>query len=301
MLTIATMGMRSISFFLAAFLSAASWAASNEPLNATNSAPASAAGATNSTAQPQSDPALIEAARSVLTRALSTLSNAPANPPTGPVNPAPGTASAPEAAKPTSTTMVAKGPNLTRDILDDKIKLHAQDIIRYRVQEDKEEAKRLSLTDGGEIDIPYLGYVKAEGKTCKELAAEIKNSLEESYYYRATVNIAIESVAKKSLGRIWVFGAGVAAQGPQEIPPDEPWTVSKAVLRAQPTEFANRKQVRLKKGAMNTEAGKTPPPDAKPIIVNVEAVLKKGQMQLDVPVEPGDAIFVDTLIVNFGR
>jgi len=91
--------------------------------------------------------------------------------------------------------------------------------------------ERLRVSDNGELEVPYIGMVPAEGKTCKELANNIKAALEREYYYHATVILALDRVSEKSRGRVYVYGA-VKGQGPQEIPPDESYTVSKAIIKA---------------------------------------------------------------------
>jgi len=283
------MGMRSVFISLALLAATHLGAASNEPLSATN-APAHAG-------------ASLDAARTALANALNTLPSTPArDSKETAVKPS---SIRPEAAEST-TNIVTPLPvlKLSRDALDDKIKLRAGDTVRYRVQEDKDETVRRTVTDGGELEIPYLGYVSAQGKTCKELATELKRMLEENYYYLATVNIAVESVLKKSVGRIWVYGKGVANPGPQELPPDEQWTVSKAVLRAGPTDFAKIKAVELYKGAGgDIVSGESVEKDKKitPIYVNVDEVQKNGRTSSDVAVEPNDVIIVKTLIINLGH
>ena len=46
---------------------------------------------------------------------------------------------------------------------DGQYRLAMGDRVSYRVIEDKEEAKSLVVTDSGELDVPYLGRVKAVG------------------------------------------------------------------------------------------------------------------------------------------
>jgi len=100
------------------------------------------------------------------------------------------------------------------------------------VVEDRDnDSQRLRVSDNGELEVPYIGPVPAEGKTCKELAYNIKAALEKEYYYHATVILALDRVSEKSRGKIYVYGS-VKAQGPQEIPADETYTASKAVIRA---------------------------------------------------------------------
>src|SRR5947209_2333954 len=89
----------------------------------------------------------------------------------------------------------------------------------------------LRVNDSGELEVPYIGLVPAAGRSCKELAYAVKAALEREYYYHATVIIAVDHVSDKSRGKIYVYGS-VKGQGPQEIPADESYTVSKAIIRA---------------------------------------------------------------------
>src|SRR5213076_1063560 len=116
--------------------------------------------------------------------------------------------------------------------LDEKKKLGPNDFVSFRVVEDRDnDSQRLRVSDNGELEVPYIGPVPAEGKTCKELAFNIKAALEKEYYYHATVILALDRVSEKSRGKVYVYGS-VKGQGPQEIPADETYTVSKAVIRA---------------------------------------------------------------------
>jgi polysaccharide export outer membrane protein len=297
MLTIATMGMRSILLFAILLGARGAFAATGDSVNATNA--------------PTRDGGSLESARALLAEALKNLTNSAAakaaESPTRSAISATANTHKPEMSNAAPIVATIPQTPLNRDILDDKIRLHPGDIIRFRVQEDKEDTKRLNITDGGEVEIPYLGYVKAEGKTCKELAMDVKRLLEQDYYYLATVNIAVESVLKKSLGRVYVWGRGVSNPGPQDIPQDEPWTVGKAVQRAGPTEFADLKSVRLKKGAAITDKPEamaaSVDKDKKDsgILVNVSDVIRKGKTEKDVPVEPYDVIIVETVLIHFGN
>jgi protein involved in polysaccharide export with SLBB domain len=156
-------------------------------------------------------------------------------------------------AKTEATAVVAAAPTVARtnlvvgpvEVLDDKIKLNSGDMLRFKIVEDREDPKGVMVTDAGDIDFPYIGPIPAKGRTCKEIAEDARKRYEADYYYSATVSLAVDRVARKSTGRIWVMGQ-VGSQGPQEIPADEPWTVSKAILRSGGfNDFANDKKVRL--------------------------------------------------------
>lgn len=179
------------------------------------------------------------------------------------------------------------------DGLDEKQRLAVGDRVSFRVLQDQEDAKLLTVTDAGELDVPELGLVMAVGKTCGELAREIKSKLEKTTYYKATVIIGIDQLNKTLSGRkVYVVGQ-VKVTGPQEIPAGETWTVSKAILKAGGfTDFADKKRVRVVRAGAHGKPGKT-------IYVNVTEIWEKGRTDLDVPVVSEDLIYVPARAVNF--
>lgn len=177
------------------------------------------------------------------------------------------------------------------DLLDDRQVLGPGDRISYRVIEDQDEPRSLTITDSGELDVPYLGLVHATGKTSLQLAKEIKAQLEEKLYYKATVILAVELVNKTRVtGKVYVTGQ-VRNQGGYEIPADETVTVSKAILKAGGfSDFSDKKHVRLiRKTAKGEET----------LTVNVLNVWDKGQLAQDLVVKPGDLIVVPARLVNY--
>jgi polysaccharide biosynthesis/export protein len=174
------------------------------------------------------------------------------------------------------------------DALDDQYRLAVGDSVDYQVLEDKEdpddsgEAQSIVVTDSGDVQVPYVGRYSAEGKTCKELANQLKVELEKKYYYKATVIISVKSMTSK--GVIYVMG-GVKVPGPLELPRDEELTISKAVMRAGGfDDFADGKHVQVTR---KTESGTN---DV--FTVNVSAVLDKHKIEDDQNAEPGDFIYV---------
>ncbi len=177
------------------------------------------------------------------------------------------------------------------DLLDSHQKLGPGDRVTYRVIEDQDEPRSLTITDSGDLDVPYLGLVHAAGKTSLQLAEEIKARLEQKLYYQATVIIAVELVNKTRVsGKVYVTGQ-VKNQGGYDIPADEMVTVSKAILKAGGfSDFSDKKHVRLVR--------KTPKGD-QTFTVNVLNVWEKGQLNQDLVVQPGDLVVVPARLVNF--
>ncbi|HEY0368234.1 MAG TPA: polysaccharide biosynthesis/export family protein, partial [Chthoniobacterales bacterium] len=132
--------------------------------------------------------------------------------------------------EPATTSTVMRTNSMS--VLDDKTRLGPNDFVSFRVVEDRDnDSQRLRVNDNGQLEVPYVGLVPAAGKTSKELAFNVKSLLEREYYYHATVIIAVDHVSEKSRGRVYLSGS-VKGPGPQEIPPDEEYTLSKAIIRA---------------------------------------------------------------------
>jgi protein involved in polysaccharide export with SLBB domain len=177
------------------------------------------------------------------------------------------------------------------DRLDSGLKLAVGDQLSFRIKEDREEKPRqLEVTDSGEIELPYIGRHRVVDKSCKEAALEIKKRLEENYYWCATVLISVDHYTRNK-GSVVVAGA-VRAAGEIILPQGEEMTVSRAILKAGGFgEFADQNNVRLTR---RTADGKR-----EERIINVKEILEKGQLEKDVPLKSGDAIYVKPKIFNF--
>jgi protein involved in polysaccharide export with SLBB domain len=184
-----------------------------------------------------------------------------------------------------TTSTVMRTNSMTA--LDDKKRLGSNDYVSLRVVEDRDnEFQRLRVNDNGELEVPYVGLVPAAGKSCKELAYSVKAALEREYYYHATVIIALDRVSEKSRGKIYVYGS-VKGQGPQEIPADESYTVSKAIIRAGGFgDFANKRKVKVtRKGGHD-------------FVVDLKRVIEEGHSEEDLVVQPDDQIYVPQRLIN---
>lgn len=171
--------------------------------------------------------------------------------------------------------------------LDEKKRLGPNDFVSFRVVEDRDnDSQRLRVSDNGELEVPYIGPVPAQGKTCKELAYNIKAALEREYYYHATVILALDRVSEKSRGKVYVYGS-VKAQGPQEIPADETYTASKAVIRAGGFgDFANKRKVKVTRKS------------GQDFTVDLKRIIEEGHTDEDVVLQPDDQIYVPQRLIN---
>lgn len=198
--------------------------------------------------------------------------------------PAPTTAKSPAGDLATSSTVMRTN---SMAVLDDKKRLGSNDYVSFRVVEDRDnDSQRLRVNDNGELEVPYIGLVQAAGKTCKELAYTIKAQLEKEYYYHATVILAVDRISEKSRGKVYVYGS-VKAQGPQEIPPDESYTVSKAVIRAGGFgDFANKRKVKVTRK------------NGKEFTIDLKRVIEEAHTEEDMVLQPDDQIYVPQRLIN---
>ena len=201
----------------------------------------------------------------------------------------------PNTAAPTSragTNSAAPISTNDMDALDDTYRLAIGDRISFRIEEDEDDPKELTVTDSGDLEVPYIGRYPAAGKTCKDLARALKIELEKEYYYRATVIIAVDAMTK-SRGIVYLVGA-VRVPGPQDIPSDEVFTVSKAVLRAGGfTDYADKHDVKV------TRKGSAPGAADQSFNVDVGEILEKGKIGSDLTLQAGDLIYIPERLVHF--
>jgi protein involved in polysaccharide export with SLBB domain len=182
---------------------------------------------------------------------------------------------------------------ITPKTAEAKVMIH--DILAVEV---KEDAANLNgyyrVAPNGTFILKYAGAIPVEGLTAAEVAAKIKSVLEADYLKKATVTVEVNTVmpaagaaggpppVAQNLGTIWVMGQ-VNNKGQMAIPPNEEFTVSKALLRAGISNFAKISRTKL----VRMENGRS-----KEIIVNVYDVIHRGKRELDVPVQKDDWIIV---------
>ena len=199
--------------------------------------------------------------------------------------------------KATASTATAVPGLLNGFVPDETYTLRVGDMISFRVLEDRiwnpqNTPQSLVVTDSGEMDVPYIGRVRAVGKTSKELAAEIKTALEKDYYQKATVVLSL-NIASPIFGRVYIWGQ-VRNQGPLDMAVNENLTAGKAILRAGGfADFANKRKVKLVRSATDAN-GKS-----QTFELDMQQILENGKVDQDVVLKPNDLIIVPSRLVNF--
>jgi protein involved in polysaccharide export with SLBB domain len=182
-------------------------------------------------------------------------------------------------------------PNATAYVMDDKHVLEPGDVVSFQILEDQDPATNLVVNDSTELNVPYIGLVSVAGKTCRQLAPELKAMLEKEYYYQATVIIGLTSV-NKVRGQVYIWGQ-VHNQGAINLLFNQNLTASEAILMAGGfSDFADKKNVKVIRNSGSTNAPK------QTFKINMEDV-QDGKTEEDIVLQPGDFIIVPAKLVNF--
>lgn len=168
------------------------------------------------------------------------------------------------------------------------------DTVTFSITQDREAPQVMRVTDTGELDFssfPKIGRISVVGRTCSQIAAELRHKLEADYYNHADVVLGVNQVNVQSVGRVYITG-NVRAPGPQELPSNERMTVANAIIRAGGFDkFADQGHVKI------TRKDKGGKPTS--FTVDVKAIIGQGNLDKDVELKDGDYINVPQKWINF--
>jgi protein involved in polysaccharide export with SLBB domain len=177
--------------------------------------------------------------------------------------------------------------------LDNTYSLRTGDRVSFRIVEERLPPESMRIMDSGDILAKHVGPVRALGRTCRDVAYQIKSLLEKSVFVKATVIIVLDETRKSQGGLngnleesevFTVFGQ-VLKQGKYELRFDQDVTISQALLIAGgPAQFANLKKVRVLRRIPNSQA--------KTIQVDVQSIMAGGRLERDIFIRSGDVIIV---------
>lgn len=210
----------------------------------------------------------------------------------------------PAPSAPSGPVTMSAGTINNMEVLDNSNTIRPGDELSLRVVEDRTPPMPYRVGVSGEINAPHVGVVRAAGRTCRELAFSIKSMLEKSVFKKATVIITIDRREPDYRGgRGGGYGIGVAEQeiftvfgqvirqGQYELSENSDVTISQAILQTGGfAQFANPKKVKLVR--KYRDGNKT-------ILVNVDQIMRKGDLSKDIFIRDGDVIIVDEKTVNF--
>jgi protein involved in polysaccharide export with SLBB domain len=171
------------------------------------------------------------------------------------------------------------------------------DTVTFAIAQDREQPQIMRVTDTGELDFSTYGFPKitrisVAGRTCADVAAELKRKLEADYYYQADVTLGINQVNQHdSRGRVYLTG-NVRVPGPEELPANERTTVSIAIIRAGGlAQYADGKKVQLTRRDKDGKAER--------FTIDYDSIIDKGRTDRDMELQDGDYIKVPQKFINF--
>jgi protein involved in polysaccharide export with SLBB domain len=104
-------------------------------------------------------------------------------------------------------------------------------VISITVEEDRSLNRAYTVPGSGVVNYPPVGRIAVEGRSPKEIAEQIKKSLEKEYFPRATVTVTIESAPDGGAGVIYVIG-NVNRPGPVVLPKEGKLSMTRAISSA---------------------------------------------------------------------
>jgi polysaccharide export outer membrane protein len=182
------------------------------------------------------------------------------------------------------TSSLASGRDLYRDY-----KMGPEDLIEISVFEEEKLNKTVRVSSQGNISLPLLGILRVKGLTANELEKEVRELLAEKYLQNPHVSVFIKEYRSQ---RITVMGA-VEKPGPYDV------TGQKRLLGvlgmagglkedAGPLLFL----IRPPQPEEEFSAGEKDSGAVKPntFVINLEELLVKGDLTLNLPLIHGDVI-----------
>lgn len=157
--------------------------------------------------------------------------------------------------------------------------LQPGDLVDIQVYKEEDMSRTLRISTQGYIAFPLVGSIKISDLNISEAANKIEEKLK-SYLKNPSVSLLIKEYANKTL---YVLGQ-VKKPSSIAIPPEKTMTVLEAITSAGGfTDIAAISKVKI----LRMENGQQ-----RSIEVDISQITKEGNKKLDIPLKPGDVVFV---------
>jgi polysaccharide export outer membrane protein len=169
-----------------------------------------------------------------------------------------------------------------RRTADARTAVRAGDTLDVSVFNQAELSRVVQVQPDGSISLPFIGTLRAEGRTGDAIGAEVAAMLGEKYSLKdPRVSVNFSAFAARS---VYVMGR-VRQSGVYAIPQNRPLTLLQAIAQAGGfEEDADPSRVEVRRMA----------PDGAPTAIRVDltGVERDGSFENDVALEDGDTVFV---------
>jgi len=157
--------------------------------------------------------------------------------------------------------------------------LQPGDLVDIQVFMEDDMKRTLRIATNGTITYPLVGNIKIAGYSVTKAEERLSNALK-TYIKNPQVSMLIKEYANKT---VYVLGQ-VKKPAAIQIPPEKPLTVLEAITSVGGfTDIAATSKVRV----LRMQNGKQTSID-----VDVTQITKQGNKSLDIPLMPGDVVFV---------
>ena len=157
--------------------------------------------------------------------------------------------------------------------------LQPGDLLELKVYQENDMDRTLRISTKGTIAFPLIGNINIAGLNVNQAENSIEEKLK-AYLKNPSVSLLIKEYANKTL---YVLGQ-VKKPSSIPIPPEKTMTLLEAITSAGGfTDIAAVSKVKI----LRMEEGKQ-----HSIEVDVSQITKEGNKQFDIPLKPGDVIFV---------
>ena len=157
--------------------------------------------------------------------------------------------------------------------------LQPGDLLEIQVFMEDDMERTLRVSGGGSVTFPLVGNVSVAGYTVAEAEERLADALK-TYLKNPQVSILIKEYGNKT---VYVLGQ-VSKPAAIQIPPEKELTVLEAITSVGGfTDVAATSKVRV----LRMEGGRQ-----KALDVDVTQITKQGNKAMDIPLQPGDVVFV---------
>ncbi len=158
--------------------------------------------------------------------------------------------------------------------------LKPEDVLHITVYEHLDLETKVRITSDGEIAFPLIGKIQAAGLGVSDLEDKIATLLEKDYLVNPQVQIFIDEYHSRQIS---VLGA-VNKPGKYDMYTERETTLLEAIAMAEG--FSDVASINGTRIIRNEEGEEIT------IKVKVTDITKKGQKEKDIPLKPGDIVFI---------
>lgn len=161
-------------------------------------------------------------------------------------------------------------------------------ILGIRILDDRKDAIQQQVSATGEITVPYIGLMKAAGKTCRQLAFEIRDRLMPTHFQNPTVIVTIDTIGHDcptvTACRIEAVKIQGGVRKPGKFEWDRDLTVTSLIRLAGGHTSGKTPAIRIIR---------TTPQGYKTIVVNSVAVFEQLKSEYDLFLRSYDVVIVE--------